>query len=131
MIRRITLLLLAAMTTLLTHPATARADAANQAVFNQVRDAIQTDEKASAAEKAGKPQYYEVRIYHTKSAEQQQRINDYWQNAAVPAYNRQGIQPIGVFTEIEEAEKTGKADADKATDWQNLMGRGSRHSTLR
>ena len=104
MIRRITILLLAAMTTLLTHPATARADAANQAVFNQVRDAIQTDEKASAAEKAGKPQYYEVRIYHTKSAEQQQRINDYWQNAAVPAYNRQHIQPIGVFTEINDAE---------------------------
>ena len=35
-----------------------------------------------------KPQYYELRVYTTKSADQQQRINDYWQNAAVPAYNR-------------------------------------------
>jgi len=48
-------------------------------------------------------QYYELRVYLTKSVEQQKRINDYWQNAAVPAYNRLGIQPIGVFTEIEDS----------------------------
>jgi hypothetical protein len=48
-------------------------------------------------------QYYELRVYATKSAEQQQRINDYWRNAGVPAYNRQGIQPVGVFTEIEDS----------------------------
>jgi hypothetical protein len=48
-------------------------------------------------------QYYELRVYATKSAEQQQRINDYWQTAAVPAYHRQGIQPIGVFTELENS----------------------------
>jgi len=39
-----------------------------------------------------------LRIYSTKSAGQQQRINNYWQSAAVPAYNRMGIQPVGVFT---------------------------------
>jgi hypothetical protein len=50
-----------------------------------------------------KPQYYELRVYTTKSAEQQQRINDYWQNAAVPAYNRMGVQPIGVFTELQDS----------------------------
>jgi hypothetical protein len=49
------------------------------------------------------PQYYELRTYVTKSTEQQQRINDYWQNAAIPAYNRMGIQPVGVFTEIQDA----------------------------
>jgi len=52
-----------------------------------------------AAADADKPQYYELRAYTTKSAAQQQRINDYWQRAAIPAYNRQGIKPIGVFTE--------------------------------
>jgi len=46
------------------------------------------------------PQYYELRVYTTSSGAQQQRINDYWQHAAVPAYNRLGIQPVGVFTEI-------------------------------
>ncbi len=52
----------------------------------------------------GQPQYYELRIYSTKSREQQQRVNDYWQNAGVPAYNRMGIQPIGVFTEMDDSD---------------------------
>ncbi len=62
---------------------------------------------ASPAADTGSSQYYEVRIYHTKSAEQQQRLNEYWQNAAIPAYNRQGIQPIGVFTERSESPTNG------------------------
>src|SRR5436190_4347310 len=48
-------------------------------------------------------QYYELRTYTTKSEEQQKRINDYWQNAAVPAYNRIGFKTIGVFTEIDNS----------------------------
>jgi len=50
-----------------------------------------------------KQQYYEVRIYSTQSEEQQKRVNDYWQNAAIPAYNRMGIQPVGVFTELQDS----------------------------
>ena len=50
-----------------------------------------------------RPQYYELRVYTTKSETQQQRINDYWQHAAVPAYSRLGIQPIGVFTESQDS----------------------------
>ena len=50
-----------------------------------------------------KPQYYELRVYSTSSSEQQKRVNDYWQNAAVPAYNRMGIQPVGVFTELQDS----------------------------
>jgi hypothetical protein len=46
-----------------------------------------------------KPQYYEIRVYTTKSPAQLHRISDYWQQTAVPAYNRLGCQPIGVFTE--------------------------------
>ena len=57
----------------------------------------------TVAADAEKPQYYEVRIYSTQSDEQQKRVNDYWQNAAVPAYNRMGIQPIGVFTELQDS----------------------------
>jgi hypothetical protein len=44
-------------------------------------------------------QYYEVRTYTTVSDQQRQRVNDYWQTAAIPAYNRMGIRPVGVFTE--------------------------------
>src|SRR5262249_10068476 len=38
-------------------------------------------------------QYYQLRVYTTKSEAQQKRIVDYWQNAAVPAFNRLGLQP--------------------------------------
>jgi hypothetical protein len=57
----------------------------------------------AAAADSDKSQYYELRIYATQSTEQQQRVNDYWQNAAVPAYNRLGIQPVGVFTELHDS----------------------------
>jgi hypothetical protein len=56
-----------------------------------------------AAADLEKPQYYELRVYTTKSEEQWQQVNDYWQKAGVPAYNRMGIQPIGVFTELQES----------------------------
>jgi hypothetical protein len=61
----------------------------------------------TAAADLDKPQYYELRVYTTKSEAQQQRINDYWQNAAVPAYNRMGVHPVGVFTELQ-ASATNK-----------------------
>ena len=61
----------------------------------------------SFAADADKSQYFELRVYTTQSEAQQQRINDYWQNAAVPAYTRMGIQPVGVFTETE-ASATNK-----------------------
>lgn len=48
-------------------------------------------------------QYYELRVYVTKSEAQQKRVVDYWQNAGVPAYNRLGARPIGVFTEFEDS----------------------------
>lgn len=62
--------------------------------------------RASAAD-AGQPQYYEVRIYSTPAEAQQQRVNDYWRDAAIPAYNRMGIRPVGVFTE-QAASATNK-----------------------
>jgi hypothetical protein len=62
---------------------------------------IAAPSRSVAAE--GGRQYYELRVYLTKSVEQQKRVNDYWQNAAVPAYNRLGIQPVGVFTEIDDS----------------------------
>jgi hypothetical protein len=52
---------------------------------------------------AGDSQYYELRVYSTKSQRQQDLVNNYWQHAAVPAYNRLGVQPIGVFTETEDS----------------------------
>src|SRR5437868_10608018 len=56
----------------------------------------------SAAADDGR-QYYELRVYTTKSEKQQKQVGDYWQDAAVPAYNRMGVKPIGVFTELEDS----------------------------
>jgi hypothetical protein len=58
---------------------------------------------STAAAASSQPQYYELRVYTTESERQQKLVTDYWQNAAVPAYNRMGIQPIGVFTELEDS----------------------------
>jgi hypothetical protein len=57
----------------------------------------------AAAADSGQSQYYELRVYSTKSEPQQKLVSDYWQDAAVPAYNRMGIRPIGVFTELEDS----------------------------
>lgn len=57
----------------------------------------------AAVPDAAEPQYYELRVYTTKSEQQQKRVSDYWQNAAVPAYNRMGIAPVGVFTESQDS----------------------------
>jgi hypothetical protein len=62
--------------------------------------ALASNSRTKAAD-ADQRQYYELRVYSTKSENQQKLVSDYWQNAAVPAYNRMGIQPIGVFTELE------------------------------
>ena len=59
--------------------------------------------KLAVAADAGQPQYYELRVYTTKSEQQQKLVSDYWQNAAVPAYNRMGIQPVGIFTELQDS----------------------------
>jgi len=56
----------------------------------------------SAADGA-QPQFYELRVYTTHSERQQKLVSDYWQNAAIPAYNRMGSQPVGVFTELEDS----------------------------
>jgi hypothetical protein len=70
--------------------------------FAAVAAAIGAPLRAAAGDTAG-PQYYELRVYTTQSEAQQQRVNDYWQNAAIPAYNRMGIRPIGVFTEMQDS----------------------------
>lgn len=49
-------------------------------------------------------EYYELRVYTLKSADQQKMVEDYFQSAAIPAYNRMGIKTVGVFREMEASE---------------------------
>ena len=43
------------------------------------------------------PEYYELRQYHLRVT-MRQRFSDHFKDEALPAYNRAGIGPIGVFT---------------------------------
>lgn len=47
------------------------------------------------------PEFYELRVYSLKNATQQKLVEDYFQNAAIPALNRLGSKNIGVFTELK------------------------------
>ena len=73
-------------------------------IFFALAVVFETSFAARAAEEGNAPQYYEIRVYATSSKAQQQRVNDYWAQAGVPAYNRMGIQPIGVFTEMTDSD---------------------------
>jgi hypothetical protein len=55
---------------------------------------------AGAAEGEGNParEYYELRVYHLRRGAKQQVFDDYLRQAAVPAMNRAGVGPIGVFS---------------------------------
>ncbi len=54
---------------------------------------------ASAAEKAGQGprEYYELRLFHLRRGPKQKVLDDYFREAAIPAMNRAGTGPIGVF----------------------------------
>ncbi|MES2731372.1 MAG: NIPSNAP family protein [Bacteroidota bacterium] len=49
-------------------------------------------------------QYYELRVYHLKSAEQKKVVEDYLRTAAIPALNKLGISPIGVFDKPDQKD---------------------------
>ncbi|MFT2008213.1 NIPSNAP family protein [Pontibacter sp. 13R65] len=59
---------------------------------------------AATAQGKGKREFYELRRYTFKSAEQQQLVEAYLKAAAIPAYNRMGIKTVGVFREMEPSE---------------------------
>ncbi|PYJ97583.1 MAG: NIPSNAP family containing protein [Verrucomicrobia bacterium] len=52
-----------------------------------------------AAEKSAKAQreFYELRLYHLRRGPKQKLFDDFYREAAIPAMNRAGIGPVGVF----------------------------------
>jgi hypothetical protein len=60
---------------------------------------------AAGAESAGSDrEYYELRIYRLKKDAKSELLDSYLETAAIPAWNRLGIKPIGAFTERETKE---------------------------
>lgn len=60
---------------------------------------------ATSKEKTG-TEFYELRVYSLKNETQQKLVEDYFQNAAIPALNRLGSKNIGVFTELKPEGQT-------------------------
>ena len=52
---------------------------------------------SAGGESAGAKQYLELRHYELASAEKQKAFDDFLAKAAIPALNRLGIAPVGVF----------------------------------
>jgi hypothetical protein len=51
-------------------------------------------------------EFYELRVYTLKNQTQQKLVEDYFQQAAIPALNKLGSKNIGVFTEMKPADQT-------------------------
>ncbi len=45
--------------------------------------------------------YYQLKIYHLKTQQQEDRLDTYLQNAYMPAMHKMGIQHIGVFKPVD------------------------------
>src|SRR6478609_8653925 len=58
-----------------------------------------TQSVSTAAETSDHPEreFYELRLYHLRRGPKQKVFDDFYQKAAIPAMNRIGLGPIGVF----------------------------------
>ena len=50
---------------------------------------------------AASQDYYQLRVYHLKTQEQESRLDRYLQDAYIPAMHRLGVTPVGVFKPVK------------------------------
>lgn len=81
----------------------ASAAAAMLAGLDTASKATQAAESSAATLR----EYYELRFYRLKSASNRGLLDGYLEKAAIPALNRIGLKPIGVFSEIEPKDGPG------------------------
>ncbi len=74
--------------------ATSAAAAVGLAASATSRRVLAADERSGSG---GDRLMLELRKYHFETPAQQEAYNKFLANAAVPAYNRAGVQPVGVF----------------------------------
>src|SRR5262249_26157144 len=63
--------------------------------------------RGAAAERGpvGPQEYYELRAYRLKSDASRTLLDSYLEKAAIPAWNRLGARPVGVFIQQERSGK--------------------------
>jgi hypothetical protein len=59
----------------------------------------------AAAAPSGPQEFYEFRVYRLKSGASQGTLDEYFERALIPALNRLGSRPVGVFVEKEPKEQ--------------------------
>jgi hypothetical protein len=57
---------------------------------------------------AQKREFYEIKIYHLNSPEQEKRVDQYLEKAYLPALHRMGVKNIGVFKPVSSDSMAGK-----------------------
>jgi hypothetical protein len=62
----------------------------------------------SAGANAAARDYYQLKIYHYKSQDQETRLEQYLQQAYVPAIHRAGIKYVGIFKPVTQQENDQK-----------------------
>lgn len=53
--------------------------------------------RAAGTPEAAPREFYELRLYHLRRGPMQKRFDDYLRDTAIPALNRLGVTPVGVF----------------------------------
>ena len=77
---------------------------------------------ASAAQRAatgpGDREYYELRAYRLKTGADPALLHGYIEKAAIPALNRLGVKPVGVFV---QQERTGAPDPSEVREASTVL----------
>lgn len=76
---------------------------------------------ATESLKKGSQEFYELRVYSLKNGQQQKLVEDYFQNAFIPALNRLGNKNIGVFTELNPTGLTKLFALIPFSSWDDFM----------
>src|SRR5208337_5619809 len=76
--------------------------------------------RAAAPERAGgrNREYYELRIYRLRNPANRGLLEGYIEKAAIPALNRLGVKPVGVFV---QQERTGAPDPTELRDASTVL----------
>jgi hypothetical protein len=60
-------------------------------------DGLSGGEGTAGEEERPSPEYYELRVYHVRRGRQHDALSEFLQHAWMPAVNRLGISPVGIF----------------------------------
>ncbi len=73
---------------------------------------------APAASRGGSREYYELRAYRLKQGAGRSLLEGYLEKAAIPAWNRLGVKPVGVFVQQPREGTPANTEArDESVVW--------------